>query len=66
MRKGDGVFYSTGSAVVRARVERMHRDGDMTVKALFYQDREGRDTPGYLGFNCRLRDQRCPTSRKRS
>lgn len=53
MQKGDTVFYSTGSADVRAKVVTLHRDGSVTVLAQFYV-RGGRDVPGYLGFKYRL------------
>ncbi|GAA5544238.1 MULTISPECIES: hypothetical protein [Hyphomicrobiales] len=53
MQKGSGVLYNTGSADVRARIETMHRDGSVTVRALFYH-RDGKDVPGYLGFKYRL------------
>lgn len=53
MSKGDTVFYTTGGATVRARVETVHRDGTATVQALFYF-REGKDAPGYLGFKYRM------------
>lgn len=54
MQKGDTVFYSTGSADVRARVERLHRDDSVTVTALFYVGSDGEDVPGYLGFKYRM------------
>lgn len=54
MRKGDNVLYNTGSSDVRARIERMHRDGSVTVRALFYQNANGEDVPGYLGFKYRM------------
>lgn len=53
MKKGDSVLYSTGNSDVRARVETMHRDGSVTVKALFYVS-DGKDVPGYLGFKYRM------------
>jgi hypothetical protein len=53
MKKGDTVFYSTGSAVIRARVRTRHRDGSVTVTALFYLS-DGEDVPGYLGFRYRI------------
>lgn len=52
-KKGDQLTYNTGSADIRARVETAHRDGSVTVTALFYQDK-GKDVPGYLGFKYRL------------
>lgn len=53
LTKGQTVFYSTGSAIVRATVKTLHRDGSITVTALFYQ-RDGKDVPGYLGFPIRM------------
>nr|DAH84814.1 MAG TPA: hypothetical protein [Caudoviricetes sp.] len=53
MKKGDTVFYETKAAAVRARVTTVHRDGSVSVRALFFQ-RDGKDIPGYLGFICRL------------
>lgn len=54
MKNGETVFYSTGRAMVRARVETVHRDATVSVKALFYVDDKGNDVPGYLGFKVRL------------
>lgn len=54
MRKGDTVFYNTGSADVRARIERRHRDDSVTVTAMFYVGSDGKDVPGYLGFKYRM------------
>jgi ribosomal protein L35AE/L33A len=55
MKKGDEVFYTTQTgAVIRARVERVHRDGSITVRALFEQ-RDGKDVvPGHLGYRYRM------------
>lgn len=53
MKKGEALIYSTGSSEVRARVETAHRDGSITVRAMFYQN-NGKDVPGYLGFKYRL------------
>jgi hypothetical protein len=38
----------------RARVVRIHRDGTVTVKALFQVGPDGKDIPGYLGFEYRI------------
>lgn len=53
--KRQTVFYSPwGRAVtIRARIETVHRDGTLTVRALFHHA-EGADVPGYLGFKYRL------------
>jgi len=52
--KGDRVSYSTGSALVEAQVERVHRDNTATVLARFYLADSGKRVPGYLGFKFRL------------
>lgn len=53
-KKRDAVFYSTGAATIRARVETVHRDGSISVRALFYLNDHGADVPGYLGFLYRM------------
>lgn len=55
-RKGDCVFYSAGSDTVRARVECRHRDGSLTIGALFFVDEHGADRPPYLGYKYRQID----------
>lgn len=52
-KKGDTVFYKTGADTVRASVKTVHRDGSVTVMALFYH-RDGKGVPGYLGFTYRM------------
>lgn len=52
-KKGDTVFYKTGADTVRASVKTVHRDGSVTITALFYQ-RDGKDAPGCLGFTYRM------------
>lgn len=52
--KGDTVFYTNRSGTYSARVERVHRDGTFTVRALF-PVRDGKELPyGYLGFKYRV------------
>lgn len=41
------------SLTIRASVETVHRDGTLTVRALFHHA-DGADVPGYLGFTYRL------------
>lgn len=40
---------TTAERTVRYRVERTHRDGTVTVRAIFALDKDGNDRPGYLG-----------------
>lgn len=53
--KRQTVFYTPWgeSVAIRARVETVHRDGTLTVLALFHHA-EGSDVPVYLGFKYRL------------
>jgi hypothetical protein len=53
-KKNDKVTYNTGSAKVRGFVTTVHKDGSLTVKAMFYVGDDGKDIPGYLGFNYRV------------
>lgn len=53
MAKGETVFYSNDNVTVRARVKTMHRDGSVTVEALFFHC-DGKDVPGYLGYCYRV------------
>lgn len=52
-KKGQTVFYNTRGACYRARVERVHRDGTVSILALFQRGIE-RDLGGYLGFKYRM------------
>jgi hypothetical protein len=56
MWKGQHCTYTThgGDMTFRARVVRIHRDGTVTVKALFQVGPDGKDIPGYLGFEYRI------------
>jgi hypothetical protein len=55
MKKGDPVAYETaGGYTVQARVERVHRDGSVTVESCFFY-RNGRTRQsGYLGYKYRM------------
>jgi hypothetical protein len=52
--RGETVFYKVREAPIRARVKSLHRDGMVTVTALFAVDSAGQDIPGYLGYNYRI------------
>jgi hypothetical protein len=48
------VFYQVRATTVRAKVLRRHRDGSVTVEALFFLSPEGKDVAPRLGFEIRL------------
>lgn len=52
--KGQAVTATRDYASVRYRVERVHRDGTYTVRAIFALDEQGRDLPCYLGYKYRV------------
>lgn len=54
LTRGQTVFYNVRSNVFRARVETIHRDGDVTVQAQFIVDQTGKDTGTYFGVKVRL------------
>lgn len=52
MKKGDTVFYVARSGtglIVRAVVERAHKDGAARVRALFFVGDGGKDVGPYIG-----------------
>lgn len=53
MTKGDAVTYKVPSGTIRAIVDTMHKDGSVTVRAMFFTE-GGKDAPGHLGFKVRL------------
>ena len=57
LKKGDAIFYNASEVPgfpISGRVERVHRDGEVTVLARFNVDAEGKDIPGtWLGFTAR-------------
>ena len=57
LKRGDHITYSpgqTGKVRVRGMVRRLHRDGSVTVEARFFLDPDGKDVPGYLGYEYRM------------
>lgn len=59
--KHSTVYYTpfAGFTVVRARVQTVHRDGKLTLKALFFlTDDKTADRGGYLGYLYRRVDPR--------
>lgn len=46
---GQGLYARTRYVVLQR-----HRDGTVTVKAMFFLDEEGKDRPGYLGYKYRV------------
>lgn len=48
-KKGQDVFYFRGDDIIRGRVITAHRDGTITLKALFYQTTE-KVRGDYLGY----------------
>lgn len=53
-KKNDTLYYLTGKNRVRSRVKTAHRDGSVTVHAMFFLDIKGADSGPYLGFNFRI------------
>lgn len=53
-KKRDTVTYGPVGCAVRGYVDIVHRDGSVTVKAMFHVDANGKDLPGYLGFRYRV------------
>jgi hypothetical protein len=54
IKRGKRVRYSTGTSDVHARIEVVHRCGDVTVEPTFYLDANGREVPGFIGGRVRL------------
>lgn len=51
LKKGDTVFYTVRTKVVRAKVLVAHRDGSARVQAQFYVEDGGREPGPFLGYN---------------
>jgi len=53
-KRNDPVTYTVHKQVISARVDQLHRDGTLTLIALFVRDDHGNDLPGYLGYSHRV------------
>jgi hypothetical protein len=53
-KRNDFVTYTVRKQVISARIDRAHRDGTLTLTALFFRDDAGNDLPGYLGYRYRV------------
>ncbi|TPM39615.1 hypothetical protein [Mesorhizobium sp. B2-3-4] len=62
LKKGDTVFYRTNGCVFRARVERLHRDGTVTIETLFSVGEDGADLHGFYGYKYRTGADRFHTT----
>jgi hypothetical protein len=57
MKKGDVVVYPVWFAprrVIRARIERVHRNGEVSIRAVCEIDQDGKDRGGYIGYRYRV------------